>query len=268
MAQRRGRPAADQPFQDGQEVDEEALAALQALTSEEIRGLHITPLEERFPPVDPAIYTPQHAARSPRQAQRETRQRAQRRRARRYNLVTALALLASVLTLAWVMLVYQQPQTALNPFAPPVEVVYVTVTPLPGAISAPPQPTPSEIAVTEGPAFVLSGGLRYEANANVRGCEWASIAGNVTGLKGEGVPGLAVQVRGEELEERAFTGSALTFGDGGYELTLGDAPRAADYEVQLVTAQGEPLSDALTITTRDACDANVVRLDFAQVRPR
>ncbi len=59
-------------------------------------------------------------------------------------------------------------------------------------------------------------------------CNWASIAGIVTRIKGEALNDYGVQINDAEnpngIQDRVYSGGALTFGDGGFELVLGGAP--------------------------------------------
>lgn len=127
-------------------------------------------------------------------------------------------------------------------------------------------PTPPPAALYP---FELDGEPLYIANGNGRECNWASVAGIVLDLDGLAIDGLAVQLTDLENGElvTVFTGSTLTFGEGGFELPLGNAPLENAYEVQLSTAAGVPLSAPVMAVTSTRCTQNVVLLNFKQVRP-
>ncbi len=192
-------------------------------------------------------------------------------------------------------------------FLPPTETVPPTLTPVlteaeaeaasgtavAGAVISTPSPiTDATEAVTSGGAaasansapdssaanttsstppfqFVDPPGVLYTPNGNGRECEWSSIAGIVQGLDGEPVNGLRVrftdQTTGEE--NTVFTGSSTTFGDGGFELPLGNTPQVNGYFVQLFSEAGAPLSEELTVVTSERCDQNVTIVTFEQTQP-
>lgn len=192
-------------------------------------------------------------------------------------------------------------------FLPPTETVPPTLTPVPtqaeeavssgtavaGAVLATPVPiadvteavTPADATVTvddveESSAaaatsstlpfqFVDPPGVLYTPNGNGRECEWSSIAGIVQGLDGQPVNGLRVRFTDQLTSEEntVFTGSSTTFGDGGFELPLGNTPQVNGYFVQLFSEAGAPLSEELTVVTSDQCDQNVTIITFEQTQP-
>lgn len=114
----------------------------------------------------------------------------------------------------------------------------------------------------------------YQPNQNGRGCEWASIAGDVVGLNGEPLDGIAVRITATypdamitEDYETVYTGSTLSFGAGGFERQIGEAPpdEANPYWVQLFNAGGLPLSTPYMVITSTQCDQNVVLITFTQI---
>ena len=58
------------------------------------------------------------------------------------------------------------------------------------------------------------------------------------------------------------SGAVSTYGAGGFEVPLGDAPRDGSFTVQLLDPDGNPVSETYTVTTRAACDANVALVSF------
>jgi len=160
--------------------------------------------------------------------------------------------------------VWQDPyNAALNPLAPPTPFVVVTWTPAP-------QPEMSGPPLVDLPPFAMApGGVRYAANSNNEECNWASIAGTVTGPDGEALDGLVISTidtqNPADAPMRVYSGASAAFGPGGFEVLLGGAPLQRTYRVQLLSAAGAPLSPVYTITTRDTCQENVVRLDFVQI---
>jgi hypothetical protein len=128
----------------------------------------------------------------------------------------------------------------------------------------PTSPPTSEATLSPFP-FVAQN-VEYQRNTNDQGCQWLSIAGNVTGLSGEPLSDLAVEVVGEDFEAIVFTGSAAVFGLSGFEVTVGFTPRRADFSVRLLGPTGIPISDFIFVTTGDTCDRNVVVVAFLQSR--
>jgi hypothetical protein len=109
-------------------------------------------------------------------------------------------------------------------------------------------------------------GLAYRANTNPQACDWLSIAGEVLGLLGEPLLNLAVEVAGEGFSEVQFSGTAPTFGAGGFEVNLGNRPAARAFSVRLLGPLGEPLSDYILIETGATCADNVALINLRQVR--
>lgn len=108
--------------------------------------------------------------------------------------------------------------------------------------------------------------VRYEANANDQGCQWASLAGNISGITGEPILDMAVEVSGTDFQFVRFSGSDSNFGASGFEVLLGSVPERDEYAVRLIGPIGIPVSDYVTIATDNTCNTNVVVVEFVQVR--
>jgi len=123
-------------------------------------------------------------------------------------------------------------------------------------------------AVTPAPtrsAFPFtSSAVRYQANDNAQGCQWLSIAGTVAGLDGDPLPGIAIEIDGENYRSVVFSGSAPDWGEAGFEFELGSAPRAATYRLRALGPTGGPVSDDLFIETGSTCQRNVAVVEFVQ----
>lgn len=257
-------------------TDAEALAALSSLPPDTVRQVKITPPAERYPPVAPQA-APERAQTQRVGMAEKAKRAAQRRRNRRFNRITALSLIGSVVLAMIYITIWTNPYSALNPLPPPTAYYYVTATPAAEIASNPlpappsqPQATATALDFADYP-FALADGIAYQANTNGRGCEWASIGGTVRAADGTGLTGYRVRIvqaqnenAGANFDEVVFSGSARTFGEGGFELLLGGTPQEATYNVQLLSARGVPLAPTIPITTRADCDANVVLLNFIQ----
>jgi hypothetical protein len=198
----------------------------------------------------------------------------------RHNLVALLFFIGTLMLCGYYAIIWNNPWTPLNPLAPPTEFYLVTETPDPFAAmnatataAALITPTPvSGLSSFSGLPFSMAeSGVIYMPNSNASGCNWASIAGTVTGLNGEPLNGYRINITDavdpERLSVEVFSGAVQSFGAGGFEYTLGSAPRAGRYDVQLFNPAGVPLSDVYRIVTHDNCDQNVAVVNFIQITP-
>ncbi len=262
-----------------------------------------------------------------------------------YDVITVLFVILTVAVGAVLVLIINDPNTALNPFPPPTIPPIVnlptltpsatptstptatatpsitptatatgtatptstptatatpTITPtqvLAGANEQTPQPPPAQPAtlapLDDGSGNIISGAspvqttavsppsaartrspypftvdtIRRTANPGEQGCQWLSIAGTVSGLMGEPLPGLAVEVTGENFRQVQFSGSAARWGESGFEVPVGAAPRTATYTVQIKSSTGGLLSDAIEVETGNTCNETVTLVEFVQNHP-
>jgi hypothetical protein len=113
-----------------------------------------------------------------------------------------------------------------------------------------------------------------------RGCSYAGVAGQVFGPNnGAPIIGLLIHLQGKWGSKTfnangtagappdAVTGTATTFGPGGYELVLGTAPVASQGTlwIQVRDANGQPLSALVGLTTYADCTQNLLLVNFNQV---
>jgi hypothetical protein len=227
------------------------------------RAKVVSPPEERFPPLIPYVEEPPTAP---------VPVPAKPRSNFLPNVIAVFFFLATLAALALLALITVNPYTPLNPFPPftPVPIL-ITATPGPSNQLPPvdlgrtPTFTPLPANVSEMPFMLTANGVVYAPNGNGQACNWSSIAGSVTDSKGAALDGyriLITDVKGDE--KTVFSGSAQTFGPGGFELFLNGTPLEAQYSVQLLTPQGAPASEPYTVTTRSDCQSNVAILSFVQ----
>jgi len=133
-----------------------------------------------------------------------------------------------------------------------------------GVFTPPPVGNAAEYTRAPFPFTVYGDAAGYMQNPNESGCRWASIAGSVTNLEGVPLAGLAVRVIGEGIDEIRFTGAALTYGPGGFEIFLNGAPLRGQYTVQLLSRTGSPISTPFTVETSAVCEENVTIVNFVQ----
>jgi hypothetical protein len=263
----------------------------------------------------------------------------QRRSTVLLDLITVVFLAGTVAAIAFVVLVLNDPQSAINPFPPPTVpplallptftptstptiTPSASVTPLPSETPTPsitptpsdtPTPTatetvsatpvlpgatplgsqhtptpgptsPADAPLDDGSGNTVNGDpvrtpipqptrsefpftaseVTYEANANNDGCAWLSIAGTVTDLRGDPLPGLAVQIQGTSFNQVQFAGGASDWGLAGFEFQVGTTPESGEYTLQLLGATGGAVSDAITVETGDTCTTNVAVVEFVQ----
>lgn len=190
------------------------------------------------------------------------------------NLLAMLFLLATVGAIAVFAAITINPYSPLNPFPPftPIPLVITATFLPPTAIPAPTSlptatftPLPPDVVNADVSTFAFrlaNEGAIFAPNANDQGCNWSSIAGTVTQANGTALNGYRIHIIADGLDETVFSGSALTFGQGGFELFLNGTPQETTYTVQLENEQGIAASPTYTITTQSGCDQNVAVLNF------
>ncbi|MGA2111336.1 MAG: hypothetical protein ABSG98_04195 [Anaerolineales bacterium] len=151
-----------------------------------------------------------------------------------------------------------------------------TATALPSATPSPTY-TPTE---TPYPVALSSSGVVAMQAPDPRGCSYAGVAGQVFGPNnGAPIIGLLIHLQGKWGSKTfnangtagappdAVTGTATTFGPGGYELVLGTAPVASQGTlwIQVRDANGQPLSALVGLTTYADCTQNLLLVNFNQV---
>jgi hypothetical protein len=260
------------------DTDRAAIESLSRLSKEDVRAPIITPEAERYPPLNPVVDI---EAEMPRlDLAKLAAQKERQHRNFRNNVITVLAWVGIVAFVSWTVLVWTNPQSALNPLPPQTPFVVLTATP--GAADNPLTPTvdaQGQIFVvateavtattigTESPyPFIVPDAVLHVPNANDLGCNWWSIAGTVSDMDGQAVNGYRVKVTGDGVDETVFSGTILTFGAGGFELPLVGTPQVAEFTVQLFSPQDAPLSPPITVTTQADCNANVAIVNFVQNR--
>lgn len=254
---------------------------------------NITPPSERFPPLK--VKKPKEAppAESDSSDEPEVKSGGRKRRVGnwRHNLIAVLFAIATFGMCGYYAALWNNPYSSLNLFPPATPFIVVSATPnqtevaafyatetevarptaTPSNTPTPDVPTPTASPENANLPFAVVGDVLYTENTNDQACNWSSIAGTVTDTNGRALNNFGIQIVDVEdpqrLNERVFSGSALTFGDGGFELNLGSAPRLAQYSVQLFSPAGVPVSDVFYVVTSEACDQNVAIVSFVQVRP-
>lgn len=197
-------------------------------------------------------------------AERQKRRLRRQRRETTWNVLTALVLVAILLAGAYLVLLFSNPYTSLNPFPPPtmpVLVVLPSATPTPVKMPATwtpttqptftqvlptqtttPVPTVSAIPTRDVTALPTDPNADYPfelksnpipMNSTVfhtdGDCNWQGIAGQVVDLQGRAVVGMLVRLtgtyNGKTVNMTTLTGGAQAwYGESGYEFVLGETP--------------------------------------------
>ena len=216
-----------------------------------------------------------------------------------YKFLAVLFFILTIGLIGFVVFVFTNPRSGLNPFPP------ATVLPTPTLIQLGAQPnqpiapaaTPSverfpttvpNVTLTSSAPLVsptgftpLPGGtltvsvlpftLQNDAvtyRANPDGCKGLWLVGQVFDINGGPLPGLPVQVTGSVFQGAIeFTGSALRWGQSGYEFELNSTPVEDQFVAQLLNTTGQPLSEPVVVKTLAACEQNVAVVNFIQNHP-
>lgn len=103
--------------------------------------------------------------------------------------------------------------------------------------------------------------------ANIAGCAWQGIGGQVFGIDGSPLPGIRVHVFGNGLELYADSGSNPLYGPSGWEIAVANTVNSGTYVVELQTQQGTVISPQQNVTFSSSCDGNLALVNFQQNRP-
>ena len=218
------------------------------------------------------------------------------------NVLSGIFVAGTVIVVLLFAIIFINPQSSLNPLPPPtLPALVLTNTPtptpkgvLPATWTPVPSPTvsPSDTPIPSntlkptaeetpiptanlesGTSFSIQGGSpSYTENSfhPEDGCNWLGIAGQVFDSEGTAVSGILVEAGGflgeTEITVLTLTGTAVNYGEGGYEIVLSDSPVSSDGDVwiQLLDQANLPLSEKVYIQTYDSCDSNLVKINFEQ----
>lgn len=169
------------------------------------------------------------------------------------------------------------PPTATNTRRPTAEpTITVTLPPATNTPTVTPSPTPTDTpgppptaTVTRAPYPFTStdtSPMYLQNFANAAGCNWLGIAGEVLDLQGNPVGADQYQVHlwGSGIDQRVPVGGAPAYGPSGYERSVHETPAIRDYNIQLETSSGSPVSQVYTIQTRASCNQNLLIFNFVQ----
>jgi hypothetical protein len=132
--------------------------------------------------------------------------------------------------------------------------------------------SPTATLKPENPFDLQAGSPAYVSNIAYPdlGCNWLGVAGQVYDSAGTPIVNLGVRLTGSlgelSIDELVITGDAPQYGEGGFEFMLADAPVASSgsLSLQLLSDEGQPLSDEIFFDTSADCQENLVLLNMAQ----
>jgi hypothetical protein len=214
---------------------------------------------------------------------------------------SALAFLATLAISAYVVYVYLNPSTRLNPLYPNIPTAFMfptpTITPLqqeptwtPTFVQATEtgtlvptltlQPSPTLISLvppTRTPPATARPAAPYAASVQAidstiihpeAGCGWFGVAGSVVDKSGAPVIYMTLRLTGTldgaPVEKLTVSGTALDYGQSGFEFKLGNSPVASNrlLTLQLLDQAGVPQADPVSMVTYSDCKKNLILIRF------
>jgi hypothetical protein len=217
------------------------------------------------------------------------------------DLLAVLVVLATIAIAAFMVYVFINPSTPLNPLYPnfptPFAFPTPTITPLqmeatwtPTLVSSTETPTlaptitlvPSAtgfslVPPTKTPPATATPKAPYSANVSAiestiihpeAGCAWLGIGGSVVDADNAPVLYMTLRLTGSfndlPIEKLTVSGTALDYGQSGFEFKLGTTPVASSklLTLQLLDQSGVPQADDVLIITYDDCNKNLILVRF------
>jgi cytoskeletal protein RodZ len=166
------------------------------------------------------------------------------------------------------------PASASDPVTPSAEIT------LPGP-SAVPVDDPTSLTETAQPksyySYTVIGvppvtAIQASTLNPTRDCNWMGLGGNVFDIQNRPATGILVQMGGVlnriRVLETSLSGTALQYGQAGYEFTLAKSPANSKHSmwVRLVDQTLQPLSQQIYFDTYENCGQNLILVNFKQVR--
>ena len=139
----------------------------------------------------------------------------------------------------------------------------------------PPTRTPTKPPPTKTPKAPYSVTLSPIESTIIHpdlGCNWTGIGGTV--VDASGAPVLYRTLRltgsfnGKPVDKLTVSGTALDYGQSGFEFTLGDAPVASSklLTLQLLDQGGLPLAENVYVVTYSDCKKNLILVRYKENR--
>jgi hypothetical protein len=217
------------------------------------------------------------------------------------DVLTALVLMLTVAVAAVMGYVFVRPDAPINPLKPKIPTPFAfptaTITPLQMEATWTPtfifvtdtatlaptitlEPSPTILALvppTKTPPATETPRAPYGATVTAiestiihpeLGCGWFGVGGSV--VDDSNAPVLYMTVRltgsvgGDPVEKLTVSGTALDYGQAGFEFDLGNKPVASSklLILQLFNQKGEKQADDIPIVTYNDCDKNLILVRF------
>ncbi len=222
----------------------------------------------------------------------------------RFNILdvfTVLVLLVAGIAAVFMGYVFFFPHTSLNPLKPkiptPFDFPTATITPLqleatwtptvvlvtdtptlaptitlmpsPTSISlVPPTKTPPATATPRAPYGATITAIESTIIHPEQGCGWFGIGGSVVDSSNAPVLYMTLRlsgsINGQPVEKLTVSGTALDYGQSGFEFELGKTPVASNklLILQLFNQAGQRQADDIPIVTYDNCSKNLILVRF------
>ncbi len=217
------------------------------------------------------------------------------------DLLTVLVLLVAGIAAVFMSYVFFFPHTSLNPLKPriptPFDFPTATITPLqleatwtptvvlvtdtptlaptitlmpsPTSISlVPPTKTPPATATPRAPYGATITAIESTIIHPEQGCGWFGIGGSVVDSSNAPVLYMTLRlsgsINGQPVEKLTVSGTALDYGQSGFEFELGKSPVASNklLILQLFNQAGQRQADDIPIVTYDDCSKNLILVRF------
>ncbi len=218
-----------------------------------------------------------------------------------WDMLTALTVLATLAIAVFFGYLLLNPATPLNPLRPHLPTPFLfptpTVTPLqldatwtPTFVNAtdtatlaptitvepsdtpislvPPTKTPEPTATPKAPFNSTVSAIASTIIHPDAACAWIGIGGTVVDANNAPIPGLVLRLTGtwdgSIIDKLTVSGTALDYGQSGYEFELGTAPVASSklLTLQLLDQAGLPLANNVYIITYNDCKRNLILVRF------
>ncbi len=222
-----------------------------------------------------------------------------------WDMFTVLTLLATLGVGAFFVYLFLNPTSVMNPLQPGIPTAFVlpsaTITPIQleatwtptlvmGTDTAtlaptitlqpsstplslvPPSKTPKPTATPKAPYSVTVSAIASTIIHPDLACNWTGIGGTV--VDASGAPVLYRTLRltgsfnGKPVDKLTVSGTALDYGQSGFEFVLGDTPVASNklLTLQLLDQGGLPLADNVYVVTYNDCNKNLILVRYKQNR--
>jgi hypothetical protein len=225
-----------------------------------------------------------------------------------WDMLTVLVVLAAIAALVFFAYIFFNPTTPLNLLQPHIPTAFVaptvTITPIqmeatwtPTVLMGtntptlaptitlqpsntplslvPPTRTPTQAPATSTPKAPYSVSVSAIESTIIhpdQACKWTGIGGTV--VDASGAPVLYRTLRltgsfnGKPVDKLTVSGTALDYGQSGFEFYLGDTPVASSklLTLQLLDQGGLPLSENVYIVTYNDCKKNLILVRYKENR--